>query len=79
MCEAAAHHHRIGFAGELEVIGIASRAAHQDGVLGTGHRLTDAELHQRETVWVVVHVHLIKSARLGMETSHGLPEEWITG
>ena len=57
MRDAAAHHHRIGLAGELDVVGVAALAAHQRGVLGAGHRLADAELHQGETVWVVVHIH----------------------
>jgi hypothetical protein len=41
--------------------------------------LPDAELHQRETVWIVVHVHLIKSARLGWKLRMAMLEldEWM--
>ena len=41
---AAAHHRRIGLAGQPHVVGVAALAAHQLRVLGARHRLADAEL-----------------------------------
>ena len=40
---AAAHDHRIGLAGQADIVGVLPLAAHQDRVLGARHRLADAE------------------------------------
>ena len=45
---AAAHHHRIGLAGQADVVGIAAFAAHQLGVFAAADRLADAEFGQRK-------------------------------
>ena len=55
--DAAAHDHRIGLAGELDVVGVAAGSAHQRRVLGARHRLADAEFHQGEAVRIVLQVH----------------------
>ncbi len=57
MRDAAADHHRIGLAGELDVVGVAALAAHERGVLAARHRLADAELHHGEIVRVVLQIH----------------------
>ena len=54
---AAAHHHRIGLAGKLDVVGVAAVAAHQRRILGARHRLADAEFHQGEALRVVLQIH----------------------
>ena len=60
MRDAAAHDHRIGLAGELDVVGVAALAAHQHRILGARHRLADAEFHQGEALRVVLHIHEAK-------------------
>ena len=57
MGNAAADHHGIGFAGELDVVGVAALSTHQHRVFGAPHRLADAEFHQRETLRVVLQIH----------------------
>ena len=39
----AAHHHRIGLAGEVDVVGVMALAAQQHRVFGARHRLPDRE------------------------------------
>jgi hypothetical protein len=57
----AAHHHRIDLARQLDVVGVAAFAAHQDRVFGARHRLPDAEFHQREALRVVLQIHESKA------------------
>ena len=57
MGDAAAHNHRMGFARELDVIGVAACAAHQYRIFGTRHRLTDAEFHQGKAMGIVLQIH----------------------
>ena len=45
---AAAHQHRIGLTRQIDVVGVAALALHQDRVLGAPHRLADAVLVQIE-------------------------------
>jgi hypothetical protein len=57
MGDAAADHHRVGLAIELEIVGVGAFSAHQDRILATRHRLSDAELHQREGLRIVLQIH----------------------
>jgi len=54
---AAADHHRISFARELDVVSVATLSAHQHRIFGAPHRLADAEFHQCETLRVVLKIH----------------------
>ena len=54
---AAAHHHRIGLARPVDVVGVAALAAHQRRILGAQHGLADAEFHQRKRVFGGLIVH----------------------
>ena len=59
---AAAHHHRIGLARPVDVVGVAAFAAHQRRILGAQHGLADAEFHQRKRVFggLIVHAGLLQ-------------------
>ena len=46
----AAHEHRMGLAGHVEIVGVAALPLHQDRVLGAAHRLADAVFVQIESV-----------------------------
>ena len=54
--DAAAHHHGIGLAREVDVVGIAAAAAQESRILHARHGLADTEFHQGE-LGVVVRVH----------------------
>ena len=47
---AAAHHHRIGLAGQADVVGIMSLAAQQHRVFAARHRLADGKFLDRQSV-----------------------------
>ena len=55
--DAAAHHHGVGLAREVDVVGIAAAAAQESRILHARHGLADTEFHQGE-FGVVVGVHL---------------------
>ena len=46
----AAHHHRIGLAGQADIVGITAPAAEQGGVLLARNRLSDGKLLDRQPV-----------------------------
>ena len=54
---AAAHEHRIGLAGQVDIVGVPSLALHQDRVLGAPHRLADAVFVQIEGAGAVLNIH----------------------
>ncbi len=53
----APHHDRVGLTGKADVVGVAPLAAQQAGILGAGHRLTDAEFGERPVMRSVANVH----------------------
>jgi hypothetical protein len=55
----AAHHHGVGLPRQVDVVGVAARAAHQGRILGAPHRLTDAELLQGPAAFGVK-IHAIR-------------------
>jgi len=65
---AAADHHGIGLAGQVDVVGVASLAAQQLRVLGARHGLADPELHQGKT-GVVERVHTLTLKRKSQASS----------
>jgi len=61
MGNAAADHHCVGFARELDVVGIAAPSPHQDRIFAARHRLPDPEFHHR------------KGLRIGLQIHQGMP------
>src|SRR5439155_6631385 len=57
---AAAHHHRIGLAGQRNIVGETAVPTHERWILAAGHRLADAELGYSPGVGVVLQVHEAK-------------------
>jgi hypothetical protein len=51
------HHHRIGLAGQIHVVGIPAPALHQHGVLGAGHRLANGEFLHRPGIGIFKDIH----------------------
>ena len=60
----AADDNGVSLARPIEIVGVAAFPAHQFGVFGAPHRLTDAELGQRQRSFSYSVVHLLKEFRL---------------
>ena len=68
---AAAHHHRVGLAGQADVVGIVALAAQQHRVLGARHRLADGKFLDGESLPAFVRRNSIRLliGRLGQVDS----------
>ncbi len=56
---AAAHHHRIGLARQIDVVGVAALAAQKGRILFAQHGLAHAELHEGKAVVERIHAQIL--------------------